>query len=84
MAINQNSATSKSASEANKLRLLLGVKCLPRWRFGLVFFAAVSLPVSTVSQKCATSKLALWRLREKGHEASGKLFIMGGLNLQAI
>ena len=47
---------TRSASEANKLRLPFRVKCLPRWRFGLVFFAVVSLPVTTVGQKCATSK----------------------------
>ena len=28
---------TRSASEANKLRLSFGVKFLPRWRFGLVF-----------------------------------------------
>jgi len=28
---------TRSASEANKLRLSSGVKFLPRWRFGLVF-----------------------------------------------
>gem|GEM_PF-6330507 len=48
---------TRSASEANKLCFSFGVKYLPRWRFGLVFFAVTSLPVTTVSQKCATSKL---------------------------
>jgi len=47
---------TRSASEANKFRLPFRVKCLPRWRFGLGFFAVVSLPVTTVSQKYATSK----------------------------
>jgi len=50
---------TRSASEANKFRLPFRVKCLPRWRFGLVFFAVVSLPVTTASQKSATSKLTL-------------------------
>ncbi|HQZ69079.1 MAG TPA: hypothetical protein PLY87_28525, partial [Planctomycetaceae bacterium] len=41
---------------ANKLRLSFGVTFLPRWRFGSVFLLVVSLVVTTVSQKCATSK----------------------------
>jgi len=41
---------TRSASEANKLRLPFRVKCLPRWRFGFVFFTVVSLPVSNESQ----------------------------------
>jgi len=59
-----NERNFKKRQRGNKLSFSFGVKCLPRWRFGLVFFAVVSLPVTIVSQKYATSKLAL-RVRIK-------------------
>jgi len=50
---------TRSGSEANKLRLPFRVKCLPRWRFGLVFFAVVSLPVTTEVRNNIICKFSL-------------------------